>query len=388
LEACIQLCGLTVGGSVGFYQGNIKLLTDDVAALRPTLFAGVPRVYTRIYDKIQQTISESGFIKKTLFDMAYASQLENVRKGTRNSFWDTLVFDKIKARLGGRVRIMASGAAPLPSHVMDFLKVCFCCEVCQGYGMTENCGAATAQPLGYPLAGTVGEPIACCEIKLYDVPDMNYTHLDQPNPRGEVCIRGYNVFDGYHNLPDATKEALDGDGWLHTGDIGQFLPDGALQIIDRKKNIFKLAQGEYVAAEELENVYKKCKYISQIWVYGNSFNVTLIAVVCLDPETIMPWCQANGVEGDYKTAMMNPKVNEVIAKEIETIARADKIAGFKIPKDVIVEPEINDMALGFTVENDCMTPTFKLRRPQLLARYKKQIDETYVKRNALMVGKD
>jgi long-chain acyl-CoA synthetase len=277
--------------------------------------------------------------------------------------------------------MMASGAAPLPAHIMDFLKVAFCCDVFQGYGMTENAAAGVVTPVGYlDGAGKVGEPVPSCEIKLEDVPEMNYVHTDKPYPRGEVCIRGHNVFSGYHNLPDKTKEALDADGWLHTGDIGQILPDGALQIIDRKKNIFKLAQGEYVAAEELEGHFKRSKYVGQIWVYGNSFNVTLIAVIVPNPETILPWCRENGIEGDFAEAVMTPQVNALFMDEIKRIGKEAKLAGFKVPKDVIIESEINELQQGFSTENDCLTPTFKLRRPQLLKRYQEQIDAIYEKR--------
>merc|ERR1719305_12219 len=193
---------------------------------------------------------------------------------------------------------------------------------------------------------------------------MNYTHNDKPNPRGEICLRGHNVFDGYHNLPDKTAEAIDEDGWLHTGDIGQFLPDGAIQIIDRKKNIFKLAQGEYVAAEELENTFKKSKYISQMWIYGNSFHTTLVAVIVPEHDTIMAWCQHNGVSGDFSEAVKDKKVYTLIENSIKEIAKTDKVAGFKVPKDLIIENDVNDDFQGFTVENDCLTPPFKLRRRQ------------------------
>jgi len=380
-ETCLTILGLCGGGAVGYFQGDIKKLTDDIATLRPTIFAGVPRVYTRVYDKVMQVISESSWVKRTLFETAFKSQLENVKNGFRNSMWDSLVFSKTAQRLGGRVRIMATGAAPMPAHVMDFLKVAFCCDVMQGYGMTENAAAACVTPAQYHTPGTVGEPLPCCEVKLADVPEMNYTHNDKPNPRGEICLRGHNVFDGYHNLPDKTAEAIDEDGWLHTGDIGQFLPDGAIQIIDRKKNIFKLAQGEYVAAEELENTFKKSKYISQMWIYGNSFHTTLVAVIVPEHDTIMAWCQHNGVSGDFSEAVKDKKVYTLIENSIKEIAKTDKVAGFKVPKDLIIENDVNDDFQGFTVENDCLTPTFKLRRPQLLERYREAIDEIYIKRD-------
>ncbi|EDQ87794.1 uncharacterized protein MONBRDRAFT_33146 [Monosiga brevicollis MX1] len=381
-EALVVMGCICAGASLGFYQGNVRLLTDDIAALRPTIFVGVPRVYSRIYDKIQQTIEGSSTLKQLIFKTAYDYQLAHVNAGTRSGFWDALVFNKIKERLGGRIRIMATGAAPMPAHIMDFLKVAFGCAVFQGYGMTENAAGAVVTPVDYiNNAGKVGEPLPACEVKLADVPEMNYLHSDTPYPRGEVCIRGHNVFRGYHNLPDKTKEALDEDGWLHTGDIGQFLEDGALQIIDRKKNIFKLAQGEYVAAEELEGIFKKCKYVGQIWIYGNSFHTTLIAVIVPDPDTIMPWCKEQGIQGDFATATKDERVNKLFLEDIRRIAKADKVASFKVPQDIIVESEINELNQGFSTENDCLTPTFKLRRPQLKKRYEKQIDAIYIKRD-------
>ncbi|EGD76609.1 hypothetical protein PTSG_12629 [Salpingoeca rosetta] len=375
-ETVMQILGLCSGAAVGFYQGNIRLIMDDIQALRPTVFAGVPRVYSRFYDKVMQTIEASSWVKKTMFNTAFENQLDNVRKGTRNAFWDNLVFNKTKAHLGGRVRLMASGAAPLPAHIMDFLKVVFCCEVHQGYGMTENAAAAVITPGGYTRAGTIGEPVPCCEIKLEDVPELEYTSSDKPFPRGEICIRGHNVFHGYHNLPDKTAETLV-DGWLHTGDIGQVLEDGSLQIIDRKKNIFKLAQGEYVAAEELEMVFHRSKYINQIFVYGDSTQSTLVAIVVPDVETVGPWMSEQGIEGDFNVAAKDPKVRDLLLAEIKKEGANAKLAGFKVPKAIFVESDVNELNQGFTIENGCMTPSFKLRRPQLKARYKAEIDKMY-----------
>lgn len=378
-ETVMQLLGLCAGAACGFYQGSVKLLTDDIVTLKPTVFAGVPRVYSRIHDKVRQVISEKSFLVQKLFATAYENQLDNVRQGTRNGMWDTLVFDKAKQALGGRVRLMATGAAPMPAHLHEFLKVVFGCPVMQGYGMTENAAAAVATPANYVSCGTVGVPLPCTEVRLEDVPEMNYTSKDSPNPRGEICLRGPNVFRGYHNAADKTAEALDAEGWLHTGDIGQFLPDGSLQVIDRKKNIFKLAQGEYVAAEELENIFLKSRFCGQLWIYGNSFYVSLIAVIVPNFENLRPWCRENGLPDEPAEAAAHPKVKEMIMKDIERLAKADQVAGFKIPKDIIIEGNVNELGQGFTVENDCLTPTFKLRRPQLQAKYQEQINAMYAK---------
>lgn len=268
-ETALILLGTLAGGRVGFYQGNVKLLTEDMALCQPTILAGVPRVYSRIYDKVMMAVQEKSWLAQKLVSSAMDAQREYLAQGTRSAFWDTLVLNKIKARLGGRVRIMCTGAAPMPAHIMEFLKVTFGCLVLQGYGLTENAAAAMGTPVDYSANGNVGCPFASCEVKVVDVPEMNYKSTDTPNPRGEVCIRGPIVCKGYYGLPEKTAETIDADGWLHTGDIGQFLPDGALQIIDRKKNIFKLAQGEYVAAEELEGIFGQSVYVNQLWIYGN-----------------------------------------------------------------------------------------------------------------------
>ncbi|KAG1367553.1 putative Long chain acyl-CoA synthetase 3 [Cocos nucifera] len=162
--------------------------------------------------------------------------------------------DSVKDGLGGRVRLILSGAAPLAIHVEEFLRVVTCAHVLQGYGLTETCaGTFVSLPNDLSMLGTVGPPVPNVDVRLESVPEMNYDALSEV-PRGEICVRGNTLFSGYYKREDLTKEVMI-DGWFHTGDIGEWQPDGSMKIIDRKKNIFKLSQGEYVAVENLENVY-------------------------------------------------------------------------------------------------------------------------------------
>lgn len=248
-ERVLLMCAMGYKMQYGFFGGDVMKLKDDLAVLRPTIMASVPRLYNRFYDVMQQKIKEVTGAKRTLIDWGIAKKMKNLRSSaqTTHSVYDPLIFNKFKQVLGGRVRIMISGSAPISTEVLEFLKIAFCCQILEGYGQTE-CGApATITWQKDPTSGHVGGPYRCLDVKLVDVPEMNYTSEDKDPqtgarmPRGEVCYKGYNNFKGYFRQPEQTRETIDAEGWVHTGDIGMFLPNGALKIIDRKKNIFKLA---------------------------------------------------------------------------------------------------------------------------------------------------
>jgi len=201
------------------------------------------------------------------------------------------------------------------------------------------------------------------------VPELNYDALGTP-ARGEICIRGKTLFSGYYKRPDLTDEVLV-DGWFSTGDIGEWQANGALKIIDRKKNIFKLSQGEYVAVESLESIYGQCEAVDQVWVYGNSFEATLLAVCVPNEPTLLEWAKSNGVEGDFAQICKDTKAEAYIMAALNATGKAKKVKGFEAIRGVVLEP------LPFDVERDLVTPTFKLKRPQLLAYYKEKIDALY-----------
>jgi long-chain acyl-CoA synthetase len=226
---------------------------------------------------------------------------------------------------------MITGSAPISKEVLDFLKIAFCCQIHEGYGQTE-CGAPAAITWTKdPTSGHVGPPFPNLEIKLVDVPDMNYTSEDKdeqgvPHPRGEVVYRGYNTFKGYFRQPEQTRECLDERGWVHTGDIGVFLPYGVLKIIDRKKNIFKLSQGEYIAPDKIEQKLQQSIYITQIFVYGDSLQHYVVAVVVPDKPLVEKWAAENGVAGTFEDILANEKTNKFFLDEMKARAKEASVS--------------------------------------------------------------
>lgn len=199
-------CNTLLGGtSIGYYQGNALKLTEDCATLQPTVFPSVPRLYNKIYSTIKARMEEATGCKRWLINSAFASKEASARNGVyTNGCYDALIFKKVKALLGGRVRCMVTGSAPIDVTVLDYLKICFCVPIQEGYGLTEtSAGSCITNPRD-PNAGHVGGPIASLRIRLKDVPEMSYLSSDKPYPRGEVCMKGPSVFTGYFLRDDKT----------------------------------------------------------------------------------------------------------------------------------------------------------------------------------------
>ncbi|KAJ3167148.1 Long chain acyl-CoA synthetase 7 peroxisomal [Geranomyces variabilis] len=372
-ERAIQVCLTYVGARLGFYQGDTLKLLDDVAELKPTIFASVPRLFNRIYDKVMQGVKAKGGLAATLFNKAFAAKKAGLADGHITHFlWDSLVFGKVRARLGGRVRVMLTGAAPISADVMDFLRICFSAHVHEGYGQTETSAGAAVTDIRDISTGHIGAPCASGEIKLVDVPSMNYISLDKPHPRGEICVRGNNVFKGYYKAPEKTAEVLDKDGWCHTGDVGMWDAKGHLVIIDRVKNIFKLAQGEYIAPEKIEMVYQKHELVGQTFVYGDSLQACLVAIVVPDEDTFKRWAVQQGLpEKSIPELCADDATRKAVLKALAEFGKAEGLKGFENVKDVFLEPK------PFTPDNGLMTPTFKLKRHEAKIKYQSQIDAMY-----------
>uniref|UniRef100_A0A8C8HRE9 Arachidonate--CoA ligase n=1 Tax=Oncorhynchus tshawytscha TaxID=74940 RepID=A0A8C8HRE9_ONCTS len=356
------------GGRIGFFQGDIRLLSDDMKALRPTIFPVVPRLLNRMYDKIFSQANTP--LKRWLLNFAAKRKGAEVSRGIirMDSLWDKIFFSKIQASLGGRLRMIVTGAAPASPTVLGFLRAALGCQVYEAYGQTECTAGCTFTTPGDWTSGHVGAPLPCNLIKLVDVAEKNYFAR---KGEGEVCVKGPNVFKGYLKDPERTAETLDTDGWLHTGDIGRWLPNGTLKIIDRKKHIFKLAQGEYISPEKIENIYIRCEPVTQLYVHGDSLQSCLVAIVVPDPETMPAWALKKGMEGSYRDLCKNTVLKKAIMEDLQRLGKASGLHSFEQVKNIHIHNE------QFSIQNGLLTPTLKAKRPELREFFKEKIEDLY-----------
>ncbi|KAL7827358.1 hypothetical protein SRHO_G00330760 [Serrasalmus rhombeus] len=369
-ERMIQVTMFCHGARVGFYQGDISLLMDDIKTLKPTFFPVVPRLLNRIYDKILGSVTSP--LRRAILHYAVRRKQAELSSGIvrNNSVWDRLVFNKIQASLGGNVRFILTASAPISPTVLSFLRAALGCLIFEGYGQTECTAGCTFSMPGDWSAGHVGAPLPCARVKLTDIPDMNYY---AKNGQGEICVQGPSVFQGYLHDQERTAEALDSEGWLHTGDVGQWLPNGTLQIIDRKKHIFKLSQGEYIAPEKIENVYVRCVPVLQVFVHGEHLQSYLIGIVVPDPEVFVGWVKGKGIVGSYEELCQNPDVKKAVLEDMTAVGKEAGLKSFEQVKDLYLHPEM------FSVSNGLLTPTLKSRRVELCKVFSEQIERMYSK---------
>ncbi|KAK7934162.1 hypothetical protein WMY93_005058 [Mugilogobius chulae] len=369
-ERMIQVTMFCHGARVGFYQGDISLLMDDIKTLKPTFLPVVPRLLNRIYDKIQGSVTSP--LRRALLNYAVKRKLAELSSGfvRNNTLWDKLVFKKIQASLGGNLRFALTASAPISPAVLSFLRATLGCIIFEGYGQTECTAGCTFSMPGDFKAGHVGAPLPGSIVKVVDIPEMNYL---AKNGEGEICTKGPSVFKGYLRDPERTAEALDSDGWLHTGDVGQWLPNGTLRIIDRKKHIFKLSQGEYIAPEKIENVYMRCVPVLQVFVHGDSLESYLVGIVVPDPEVFVNWAKERGLVGSYQELCQNPDVKNAVLEDMKAVGKEAGLKSFEQVKDLYLHPET------FSIANGLLTPTLKSRRTDIRRVFQEQLSAMYRK---------
>ncbi|XP_031548870.1 long-chain-fatty-acid--CoA ligase 1-like [Actinia tenebrosa] len=368
-ERMNQVILMMSGGRIGFFSGDPKRLLDDLKELKPTVFPAVPRLLNRIHDKVINEINKSK-VKSWLFEKAMMAKKKDLERMVlrKDTIWDLLVFKKIQDLLGGRVWLIISGSAPLSSKVTTFLRCVMGCHVQEGYGQTEATASSVLQLLDDFSSGHVGAPNPVNHVKLIDVPEMDYYAKDN---QGEICLKGRNVFKGYLNNPEKTAEVLDEDGWLKTGDIGEWTESGTLKIIDRKKNILKLSQGEYIAPVKIENIYMRSPFLAQVFVHGDSLRSYLVAIGVPDEEVLEAWARKQGIMGRFRELCKNKRVLDAVFKSVTDIGKECNLNSLEQIKGIYLHDE------PFSIENNLLTPTLKKKRPPLVKLFRKQIDALY-----------
>jgi len=381
-EQFVEVMLMMSGVGIGYACGDMTRLIEDIQILKPHSMVAVPRVLNRFYQVVKSATLDGpglkGKLSRAAFESAFAGldAPEPTLPGPFN-IYDKLVFRKVRLAFGGRLKFLSSGSAPLAPEVLRFFTVAMGrnCSVVEGYGQTEGMGTAVrCIPGDLTAFGYVGPPLPGCEIKLLDVEDMGYLHTDKPYPRGEILIRGENIFPGYYKDEKNTKETIDDEGWLHSGDIGLFDAKGRLKIIDRKKNLLKLSQGEYVALEKVENTYALSPLVAQIYVHGDSFKDHLVGIVVPEPIAFTAFLNkigkapASDSPAELAKAMQKPDVIDAAFKELSTY-HIGKLNGFEQIKRLHLAAE--------PFHESLLTPTFKIKRNIAREYYKETIDKLY-----------
>ncbi|KAJ1553265.1 long-chain fatty acid-CoA ligase [Cladochytrium tenue] len=382
LEYVVESACLFLGVALGY--GSVRTLTDtnlrhcqgDIKELRPTLMAGVPAVWEIIRKGILARLKEASPLQRRVFHLATKLKWGLMNWGLPTGFLDAIVFNKIKNQTGGRLKFALSGGAPLPQSSQRFLSVCVC-PLVNGYGMTECCAVVAVQGTNlFTRLGIVGPPAPCLEMKLVDVADTDYSSRNKPRPQGEVWVRGPSVMRGYYKQPQLTSEVLTEDGWLKTGDIGEWHPDNCLSIIDRKKNLVKLSNGEYIALEKLESVYKISPYVANIVVYGDSEQAYPVAIIQPVEAELRLLAKDRGLVPDPELIdlgelAVHPGVKSAVLTSLKDVAKQVKLVSAETVQAIYIAGE------EWTPQNGMLTAAMKIKRKDILNKYKTALSSLY-----------
>ncbi|KHN98230.1 long-chain-fatty-acid--CoA ligase FAA2 [Metarhizium album ARSEF 1941] len=384
----IDHIALSEGAAVGFFRGDVLGLVDDLKILKPTGFISVPRLFNRFNSAIRTaTVEADGFkgalSRHVVNSKKAAMKAAPVQASNTHFFWDRIWTRKVRAAVGlDNAHTMISGSAQLDPDVQEFLRAAFANTFQQGWGMTETYATGTLQMNGDFSTGNVGPPMGDVELCLESVPEFDYTVDDKPNPRGEVLIRGPAIFKEYYKNEEETKKVLEADGWFHTGDICEIDKLGRFKIIDRKKNVLKLSQGEYISPERIENVYAaNTNLINMGYVHGDAKESVLVAIFGVDPENFPTWASkvlgrtVSSDPSDMRAAAKESKIRQAFLKILDNIGRKHKFNSFEKVRGIYLDVE------PFTIDNELLTPTLKLKRPQAAKKYRAEIDAMYAEIN-------
>lgn len=348
------------------YAQSIDTVAKDLQEVKPTVMTSVPRLFERIHSRVLKNVDNSPPAKQKIFYWALevgkkyqASKKEkklNPILTAKYKLAEKLVFNKIRTATGGRLRFFVSGGAALPQEIGEFFES-MGILIIEGYGLTESSPVITCNRLDDYKFGSVGKPIPGVEVKIAE--------------DGEILARGPNIMKGYYKNKKATEETVDKDGWLHTGDIGEFDKHGFLKITDRKKHLFKTSGGKYIAPQQLESLFTRSKFIDQFVLIGDN-KTFLSALITPDFEAIREYADAHKIPYNRVEELAHhPEIYKLIEKDIQTLQK--NLANYeRIRKFVILDKP-------FTIEGGELTPTLKIRRKVVEERYSHLIKDIYEK---------
>ena len=352
-------------GATIAYAESVEKVPENMAEIRPTVMGSVPRLYEKMYARVNEKVANDPPFRQKIFRWAlgvgreaFRHRIERTPPGAllkwKLAIADKLVFSKIKARTGGRLRLFISGGAPLAREIAEFFGAAGLL-ICEGYGLTETSPVITCNRPDWIKPGTVGLPLEKIEVKIA--------------PDGEILARGPNIMRGYFKKPEATAEAIDKDGWFHTGDIGVLDKDGFLTITDRKKDILVTSGGKNIAPQPIENTIKTNKYFAEVVMIGNNRNFPA-ALVVPSFEPLEKWAKEKGLAaGSREDLVRKPEVVAFYQKLVNDLT--PDLAQFEKIKKITLIPR------EFTIEAGELTPTMKVKRRVVEAKYKDVIDRMY-----------
>ncbi|KAI5967603.1 hypothetical protein KGF57_000331 [Candida theae] len=375
-----------LGAAIGYPQGRSPLtLLEDVQVLQPDILSLVPRVLTKLEAGIKaQTINnDENPILKSLFTKAINAKMELITNpANENTNPSHLLYDRVlgllRKKMGmGKLVGFVTGAAPISPETVKFLKASLNCGLGQGYGMSETFSGIMASSIHETEASSCGPVCITTEVKTRDLPEMGYTSKDEGGPRGELLVRGPQIFREYYKNPEETAKSFDEEGWFHTGDVARIdARTGRTWIIDRVKNFFKLAQGEYVTPERIENTYLSCfPYLAQMFVHGDSLRTHLVGVVGVDPVSITSYIKGRHNEtindpADLVRFFGDPQRKRQLLIDMNA-SLGDKLQGFEKLHNIEVDIE------PLSLEKNLITPTMKIKRPVCTKYFKQTLDKLY-----------
>lgn len=360
-----ELHFFTASGSCMALNDDVARLLPNLAEVSPTILIAVPRIFNRIYASVHLQMDAKPALIQSLFKKGLvlaakknAGESLSLLDGLSLTIADKLIFSKVRARFGGKLKLVVSGSAALNEDVARFIDA-LGIVVYEGYGLTETSPVISVNYEGHRKFGSVGPVIPGVEVLLDE------TKGDTAG-EGELLVRGPNVMLGYHNRPDDTAAVLDSDGTLHTGDLARIDQDGFIFITGRIKELYKLENGKYVAPSLLEEQLKMSPWVANIVLYGSN-KPHNVALIVLDPEALSRWAAKTGVP--LQDAPTDPRVHDLVVDDVKRCCESFK--GFEKPRGIALITE------DFTSENGMLTPKMSVKRRHVLARYQDKLDALY-----------